>query len=124
VFTSVDVLAVNCNLSLVKALILDTIIYCFDSSKRWGQKLSQMMQGLKEAIEKKYVSSNFDVLFNRVHRFKIAGPGTWVFSVLTRAMLLSGVKPRKPCLSYPEPFFSILKKLKFAEPLLLSDSTI
>ncbi|CAK5127696.1 unnamed protein product [Meloidogyne enterolobii] len=35
----------------------DTIIYCFDSSKRWGTKLSQMMQGLKEAIEKKYVES-------------------------------------------------------------------
>nr|CAD2135083.1 unnamed protein product [Meloidogyne enterolobii] len=37
--------------------VSDTIIYCFDSSKRWGQKLSQMMQGLKEAIEKKYVES-------------------------------------------------------------------
>uniref|UniRef100_A0A915MXB1 HORMA domain-containing protein n=1 Tax=Meloidogyne javanica TaxID=6303 RepID=A0A915MXB1_MELJA len=40
----------------------DTIIYCFDSSKRWGQKLSQMMQGLKEAIEKKYLESALVVI--------------------------------------------------------------
>uniref|UniRef100_A0A1I8B1M1 HORMA domain-containing protein n=1 Tax=Meloidogyne hapla TaxID=6305 RepID=A0A1I8B1M1_MELHA len=40
--------------------ICDTVIYCFDSSKRWGQKLSHMMQGLKEAIEKKYMQTCFD----------------------------------------------------------------
>jgi hypothetical protein len=37
--------------------IKDTVFYCFDHEKRWGKKLSGMMKGMKEAIEKKYVSS-------------------------------------------------------------------
>uniref|UniRef100_A0A914HD82 HORMA domain-containing protein n=1 Tax=Globodera rostochiensis TaxID=31243 RepID=A0A914HD82_GLORO len=39
--------------------IEDVAIYCFDSNKRWGHKLSEMMKGIKEAIEKKYVKQSF-----------------------------------------------------------------
>jgi hypothetical protein len=33
------------------------LFYCFNHEKRWGQKLSAMMKGMKEAIDKKYVNS-------------------------------------------------------------------
>jgi hypothetical protein len=33
-----------------------TVFYCFDHKKPWGNKLSGMMKGMKEAIDKKYAS--------------------------------------------------------------------
>lgn len=39
--------------------IEDIQIYCFDTNKPWGAKLSNMMKGLRDAIDKKYVESAF-----------------------------------------------------------------
>ncbi|KAL3118060.1 hypothetical protein niasHT_004863 [Heterodera trifolii] len=34
-------------------------IYCFDGNTRWGRKLSEMMKGIREAIDQKYIKQAF-----------------------------------------------------------------
>uniref|UniRef100_A0A183C2B7 HORMA domain-containing protein n=1 Tax=Globodera pallida TaxID=36090 RepID=A0A183C2B7_GLOPA len=58
--------------------IEDVAIYCFDSNKRWGYKLSEMMKGIKEAIEKKYVKQAFVMINEDSNNPNVA---TEVFSI-------------------------------------------
>ncbi|KAL3085198.1 hypothetical protein niasHS_010267 [Heterodera schachtii] len=37
----------------------DLAIYCFDGNTRWGRKLSEMMKGIREAIDQKYIKQAF-----------------------------------------------------------------